>query len=240
VNPSSMPKRSGDRIKTDRRDGDALARLHRAGEVTPIYIPTADDEALRDPGRAGWTKSDRRWLTSVSRSPRSTSPCRRIATRSTKPSGASSGSPTSSGSSHPRGAGRRSSMPSKVLRGFSFVTAVGLVGGGRRHSTLHASPRADGVSRPRAVGVFQRPECSPGRDHQGGQSPRPTIARRSGVGVSRRAAHRPADAVSTRETAEAHLRHRLERPTPTHVAISENWSHGAQPNPKSRPLSPGS
>jgi hypothetical protein len=33
VHPSSMPKRSGDRIKTDRRDGDALARLHRAGEL---------------------------------------------------------------------------------------------------------------------------------------------------------------------------------------------------------------
>lgn len=47
VNPSSMPKRSGDRIKTDRRDGDALARLHRAGELTAIYISTADDEALR-------------------------------------------------------------------------------------------------------------------------------------------------------------------------------------------------
>jgi transposase len=48
VNPSSRPKRSGDRIKTDRRDGDALARLHRAGELTAIYIPRADDEALRD------------------------------------------------------------------------------------------------------------------------------------------------------------------------------------------------
>jgi transposase len=46
VNPSSMPKRSGDRIKTDRRDGDALARLHRAGELTAIDIPTPDDEAL--------------------------------------------------------------------------------------------------------------------------------------------------------------------------------------------------
>ena len=52
VNPSSMPKRSGDRIKTDRRDGDALARLHRAGELTAIYIPTPDDEALRDLVRA--------------------------------------------------------------------------------------------------------------------------------------------------------------------------------------------
>jgi transposase len=52
VNPSSMPKRSGDRIKTDRRDGNALARLHRAGELTAIYVPTPDDEALRDLVRA--------------------------------------------------------------------------------------------------------------------------------------------------------------------------------------------
>jgi transposase len=42
VNPSSLPTRSGDRIKTDRRDGDALARLHRAGELTAIYIPTPE------------------------------------------------------------------------------------------------------------------------------------------------------------------------------------------------------
>jgi hypothetical protein len=40
------------RIKTNRRDGGALARLHRAGELTAIYIPTADDEALRDFVRA--------------------------------------------------------------------------------------------------------------------------------------------------------------------------------------------
>ena len=52
VNPSSMPKRSGDRIKTDRRHGDALARLHRAGELTAIYISTADNETLRDLVRA--------------------------------------------------------------------------------------------------------------------------------------------------------------------------------------------
>jgi len=52
VNPSSMPKRSGDRIKTDRREGEALARLHRAGELTAIYIPTPGDEALRDLVRA--------------------------------------------------------------------------------------------------------------------------------------------------------------------------------------------
>lgn len=96
VNPSSMPKRSGDRIKTDRRDSEALARLHRAGELTAIHIPTADDEAIRDlvraradavglstqakqrvkafllrqgrryGGRAGWTRPYRRWLADLS------------------------------------------------------------------------------------------------------------------------------------------------------------------------------
>src|SRR5438128_574732 len=52
VSPSHIPRRSGDRIKTDRRDGNALARLHRAGELTAIYVPTPDDEALRDLVRA--------------------------------------------------------------------------------------------------------------------------------------------------------------------------------------------
>ena len=52
VSPSHIPKRSGDRIKTDRRDGNALARLHRAGELRAIYVPTAEDEAIRDLVRA--------------------------------------------------------------------------------------------------------------------------------------------------------------------------------------------
>ena len=47
-----IPKKSGDRIKTDRRDAITLARLHRAGELTAIYIPDQVDEALRDLVRA--------------------------------------------------------------------------------------------------------------------------------------------------------------------------------------------
>jgi len=42
------PKRSGDRIKTDRRDAVTLARLYRAGELTAVYVPREDDEAMRD------------------------------------------------------------------------------------------------------------------------------------------------------------------------------------------------
>ena len=52
VSPSLIPKRSGDRIKTDRRDAINLARLHRAGELAPIYIPDPEDEAIRDLIRA--------------------------------------------------------------------------------------------------------------------------------------------------------------------------------------------
>ena len=48
VAPSMIPKRSGDRIKTDRRDAINLARLFRAGELTRIYVPTVEDEAIRD------------------------------------------------------------------------------------------------------------------------------------------------------------------------------------------------
>jgi len=48
VAPSMIPRRSGDRIKTDRRDAINLVRLFRAGELTGIYIPTQEDEAMRD------------------------------------------------------------------------------------------------------------------------------------------------------------------------------------------------
>ena len=91
-----VPKRSGDRVKTDRRDSLTLARLHRAGELRAIDVPDAADEAMRDlvraredavavstqakyrlkafllrqgrryPGREGWTLSYRRWLTDLS------------------------------------------------------------------------------------------------------------------------------------------------------------------------------
>lgn len=48
VAPSKVPRKPGDRVKTDRRDADQLARLYRAGELTAIYIPDPQDEAVRD------------------------------------------------------------------------------------------------------------------------------------------------------------------------------------------------
>jgi transposase len=95
VAPSLIPSRPGERMKTNRRDAIALARLHRAGELTPVWVPDAAHEAMRDLVRAwatarrvlgkarqhlqgfllrhgriyhglrGWTRAYRRWLTMV-------------------------------------------------------------------------------------------------------------------------------------------------------------------------------
>ena len=48
VAPSLIPRKPGDLVKTDRRDATLLARLHRAGELTPVWVPDADHEAMRD------------------------------------------------------------------------------------------------------------------------------------------------------------------------------------------------
>lgn len=50
--PSLIPQKSGCRIKTDVRDAVGLARLHRAGELTAVFVPQPEDEAMRDLTRA--------------------------------------------------------------------------------------------------------------------------------------------------------------------------------------------
>jgi transposase len=95
VAPSLIPTKPGDRVKTDRRDAIELARLLRSGDLTRVYVPTVDDEAIRDlcrardaarltlknaklrlkafllrlglhyVGRADWTNAHRRYLAKV-------------------------------------------------------------------------------------------------------------------------------------------------------------------------------
>ena len=52
VAPSRIPKRPGDQIKTDRRDAVELARLLRSGDLSSVYVPSVEDEAIRDLSRA--------------------------------------------------------------------------------------------------------------------------------------------------------------------------------------------
>ena len=95
VAPSLVPKRPGERVKTNRRDAMSLARLHRAGELIPVWVPDAGHEAIRDlvrareaandamkrarqllqafllrhgriyMGRTAWTRAHMRWLASL-------------------------------------------------------------------------------------------------------------------------------------------------------------------------------
>lgn len=95
VAPSLIPKKSGNRVKTDRRDAKTLTRLHRAGELTPVWVPDKEQEAVRDltraredmkamerhakqrlgafllrhgkryPGRSTWTQAHFRWLEGI-------------------------------------------------------------------------------------------------------------------------------------------------------------------------------
>ena len=94
VAPSLIPRKPGERIKTDRRDANNLAKLHRAGELTAVWVPDQAHEAIRDLVRArqaavrtlrqsrqqlsgfllrhghhyhrpAWTQLHRRWLASL-------------------------------------------------------------------------------------------------------------------------------------------------------------------------------
>ena len=52
VAPSKIPKKPGDRVKTDRRDAVKLASLFRSGELTRVWVPDGEQEAMRDLSRA--------------------------------------------------------------------------------------------------------------------------------------------------------------------------------------------
>ena len=58
VAPALIPKRPGERVKTNRRDSVMLARLHRAGELTSVWVPDATHEAVRDLVRAREAAAD--------------------------------------------------------------------------------------------------------------------------------------------------------------------------------------
>ena len=234
VNPSSMPKRSGDRIKTDRRDGNALARLHRAGELTAIYIPTADDEALRDlvraredavglstqakhrlkafllrqgrryPGRPGWTRPYRRWLADLS-FPLAAQHVALQEYRDTI-------------DETERRVERLTDQLRQLTPAWRWAPVVDALqarrlvchrrrprGRSRRHPAIRAFAAPHGVPRPRALGILQWPDRVARRDHESRQSARAAVTRRSGVGVSRDSTDWAADALSARSAPEIDL-----------------------------------
>src|SRR5512138_673122 len=95
VAPSRIPRKAGDRVKNDRRDAVQIARLLRSGDLSPVYVPEPEDEAIRDlcraredamkdakaarhrlksfllrhdiryEGKASWNPAHLRWLSSI-------------------------------------------------------------------------------------------------------------------------------------------------------------------------------
>ena len=59
VAPSMIPRKPGERIKTDRRDSEKLAILHRSGDLTPVWVP---DTGRSYPTGKHWTQRHRSWL----------------------------------------------------------------------------------------------------------------------------------------------------------------------------------
>ena len=56
--PSLIPRKPGERVKTDRRDAIKLVRSLRAGDLSAVYVPSVEDEAFRDLARAWATARD--------------------------------------------------------------------------------------------------------------------------------------------------------------------------------------
>jgi transposase len=61
IAPMLIPRRPGLRVKTDRLDARNLARLHRAGELTAIRVPTPEEEASDEPMMCGFDPRIREW-----------------------------------------------------------------------------------------------------------------------------------------------------------------------------------
>jgi hypothetical protein len=89
VAPSLIPRRSGQRVKTDRRDARKLAELFRAGLLTEVHPPTEEDEAVRDLCRA---REDAHAESGFDRHPAGVRPARRLASPERRTCGTSGSS----------------------------------------------------------------------------------------------------------------------------------------------------
>jgi len=59
--PSLIPRKPGERVKTDRRDAAKLVRAPRAGDLSPVHVPTVEDEAFRGMSSPRHARRARGW-----------------------------------------------------------------------------------------------------------------------------------------------------------------------------------
>src|SRR5208282_1029601 len=193
--PSLIPMKAGDRVKTDGRDAVMLAKLHRAGELTAVWVPDDAHEAMRDLIRARATAVGQGAAASARLSPPAWTRLRRQegvdpglppladdgAVRPCRPASRAPGLHTCRYGR--RGAGRASVAPDRgsgaeLVAGPGRRSLAGHAGGGvdrrrdtcrrsRRLLTVRQSSTVDGLSRPGSVRALQRTHRASGGNHQG-------------------------------------------------------------------------
>ena len=196
VAPSLIPRKAGDRIKTDRRDAINLAKLHRAGELAAVWVPDQTHEAIREScaGAAGGgsyiasSAPATVWLSAVPRPPLSPASLDTDAPAlASEPQVRTTGALHRAGGSY-RGSRGRNSAPrpfGSPYRGDTpgLVPRIGCprpastsrrrdgVGGDiggrtRRHHPLHQSSPGHGLSRLGTIRTLQRQNTSARWNHQ--------------------------------------------------------------------------
>ena len=233
-----IPKKSGERIKTDRRDAVKLAQNHRSGELVAVVIPDEASEAIRDLERARDDAKKAERVAAISWASFScvmagATPARRPGTTRIEP-----GSPRLRRAGTAACAGRRTGgrrngnvavaqlterlrelaatwelgplvKALKPLRGVEFVTAVTVVAEVGDFRRFAKATDFMGY-----VGLIPTEQtsgtCRRGPDHQDGQCPRASLAGRIGVALSEAASDEQGVARAERRDLAGGLRDRME------------------------------
>jgi transposase len=240
VAPSLIPKRAGDRVKTDRRDAASLARLHRAGELTAVWVPDPGHEAMRDLvrarldavhalrrarqqlsgfllrhgchyGRPAWTKLHRRWLAGLKFEQAVHHLVLEDYVQAVEAAEARRDRLTAQiAAMLPDWTLAPVVAALQTMRGMALVNAATLIAELGRPVALRQPAPIDGLSWAGAVGAFQRCQRQARRPHQGRQWRRSPAADRGRVVLPLSGAGRPRVAAPSGRAAKADPRHRLE------------------------------
>src|SRR5271155_139842 len=251
VAPSLIPRKPGDRIKTDRRDAINLAKLHRAGELTAVWVPDPAHEAdPRSRTRASCGRpqsapgpSAALWLSPASwpslqsagvdfdassldgRTEIRAAGASHRAGRLHRRSRGGDGAARSSGSSYRGGAAGLGAGPGGGRPASAARDGSGRRGDGnrrtRRHHPLRQSSPADGVSRSGSVRALQRRHKTTRRHHESREWRGPANADRGGLELSVPGPHQPGATAAPGESGKADPRHRVEGAGKAMSALSQ-------------------
>ena len=264
VAPSLIPKKAGDRVKTNRRDAITLARLMRSGDLTPVHVPKVEDEAIRDlcrareeairdlkaakfrlkafllrqdiryTGRATWGPAHLRWLSEV------VCPSPADCVPGIRPSShRTHRTAYASGTrtAHPGAdlaAGPGGRRPPGPARG-AVHCGADHSGGTRRPHPFREPPTAHEFPGRNTLGVLDGRAAPSGRHHQDGEYPCPSCPGRRRMGLSLPRQSQSAPATPTRKAPQADPGYPLEGPgTPLQTLSATQRTRQKSPSRRGR------